>query len=316
MRKRNFLIIVSLLLIAQLLLTACQPSPAATSSNGQNKIKVLAVETFLADMAQNVSGGRLAVTSLVPIGMDPHAFEPTPQDVAAIASSQILIINGAGVESWLNPVLKNVGNNTLVLTASDGLPFRTAKPGEVPIADNPGGGDPHFWLDPLSAIQYVQNIQKAFSNIDPAGAADYQKNADAYIAQLKDLDGWIKAQVNPIPAAQRLLITNHESLGYFADRYGFTIVGSIIPSFSTDASPSAQDLAALTTKIRESGAKAIFLETGSNPQLAEQLAKETGVKVVTDLYTHSTTASDGPAPTYLQMMRHNTMAFVNALKAK
>jgi ABC-type Zn uptake system ZnuABC Zn-binding protein ZnuA len=159
----------------------------------------------------------------------------------------------------------------------------------------------------------VENIRVALAAADPAGAAAYAANAAAYAAQLEELDRWIVEEVARVPEARRLLVTNHESFGYFADRYGFQIVGAIIPSVSSAASPSAQQLAHLADQVTALGAPAIFLETGANAQLAEQLARETGIKVVTGLLTHSVTARDGPAPDYLGMMRYNVGMIVRAL---
>lgn len=296
------------------LLSACQGRPLPAAASG---IKVLAVETFLADITQNVAGDRLKVEALIPLGLDPHAFEPGPQDVAKISESQVLVVNGAGLETWLNPVLSNAGGQHTLIEASAGLKSRAAREGEAveaPSALHPDAGDPHFWLDPLNAIQYVQNIRDELSRVDPAGGEVYAKNADAYILKLKDLDGWIRQQVAVIPPEQRRMVTNHESLGYFADRYGFTIAGTVLPSISTDASPSAQELARLVDQIRAVKVKAIFLETGSNPQLARQVAQETGVQVITDLNTHSITGPGGKAPTYLEMIRQNVEMIVAALK--
>lgn len=318
-------------------LAACAapaPQPAAppqTAAAGQVPLKVVAVETFLADMAQNVAGDRLKVDSLIPVGVDPHSFEPTPRDVAKIAESQVLIVNGAGFEEWLERVLTNAGGQRVVITASAGLTMREPGAGEMahehehettaggtptPEAEHVHHheGDPHFWLDPVLAIKYVENIRDGLSQADPAGKETYAANAAAYIARLQELDGWIKAQVATIPSERRLLVTNHESFGYFADRYGFTVVGTVIPSVSTGASPSAQEMAALVEHIKEAGAPAIFLETGSNPQLARQIAQEAGVKVVTELFTHSITDASGPAPNYIEMMRYNVRAIVDALK--
>jgi manganese/iron transport system substrate-binding protein len=175
-----------------------------------------------------------------------------------------------------------------------------------------GDFDPHFWLNPIHVITYVENITQGLTQVDPEGANEYNLNAEAYILALKDLDAWIETQVEMIPPERRLLVTNHESLGYFADRYGFKVTGAIIPSATTGASPTAQDLAALTERILETGAPAIFLETGTNPRLAEQLASETGIKIVPDLYTHST--GEAPTSTYIEMMRYNTTVIVEALR--
>ncbi len=303
----------SLLVFLALLLGACQP-PAPQPVAGPG-LKILAVETFLADMAQNVAGSRASVEALIPAGTDPHAFEPTPQDIAKISSSQVLIQNGRGLEDWLTKILENAGGQRLVITVSDGLSARTPGPDEVADSDlHDTQGDPHFWLDPLSAVHYVEAIRDGLSQADPQGKDIYAQNAAAYIARLKDLDLWIRSQVEQIPPAQRLLVTNHDSLGYYADRYGFTIRGSIVASFSSSASPSAQQLAALIDTIRQSKVRAIFLEQGSNTQLADQIAADTGIKVVTGLYEHSTTPPGGEAPTYIDMIKVNTNLIVNALK--
>jgi len=297
-----------------ILTTACGPKEKNPPSQGNHNIniqntKILASESFLADIAQNVSGKRLHINSLIPGGLDPHAFEPTPADVAKIADSQVIIINGAGLEDWLKKTLDSAGGTHLVIEASAGLTSRKA--------DQNGNSnvlDPHFWLNPENVIRYVENIRDGFIKFDPDGSETYTSNAEIYISQLKDLDHWIQEQVQQIPLDQRLLVTNHESLGYFADRYGFKIVGAIIPSVSTEASPSAQELAHLIDQIKQSRVRAIFLETGANPKIAEQVAQETGVKVVMDLYTHSLSGPDGNAPTYLLMMRYDTQVIVDALK--
>lgn len=301
---------IGVVLAGVLLASGCRAAPSQ-----ENAVRVLAVETFLADMAQNVAGDRLRVGALIPIGVDPHSFEPTPQDVTQIAESQVLVVNGAGFEEWLRPVLNNAGGTHLVIEAAAGLTSREVHEEEHGEEDeHHHEGDPHFWLDPNHAIRYVENIRDGLSQADPAGKEVYARNADAYIAQLKELDRWVAEQVQAAPETQRLLVTNHESFGYFADRYGFTIVGTVMPGVSTGASPSAQQLAELIGHIRETGARAIFLETGSNPQLAQQIAQETETKVVTELYSHSITTADGPAPTYIEMIKYNTRTIVDALR--
>ena len=291
-------------------LAACG-SPSGGPTQPAPPIRVLAVETFLADMAQNVAGDRLQVEALLPIGVDPHGYEPTPGDVVRVAEADMVIVNGAGFEGFIDTLLQNAGGQRLLIVASTGLTSRTPQEGEVSDPKHPQ--DPHFWLDPRNAVRYVENIRDGLSQADPAGAESYARNAAAYIVQIQELDGWIVGQVAQVPAGRRLLVTNHESLGYYADRYGFQIVGAIVPSFSTEASPSAQQLAALVDRIRASGAPAVFLETGANPQLAEQIVQETGVRVVTGLFTHSVGAADGPAPTYIEMLRYDTRAIVGAL---
>jgi len=312
----------ALAFVMTILLGACAAPVASTSPQATAHPKVLAAESFLADIAQNVAGDRLVIEVLIPRGVDPHSFEPTPADVRKVADATLLIVNGAGLEAFLQPLLENAGGTATVVEAAAGLTPREGgtgehREGEADQAPGAGGheeGDPHFWLAPNHVIKYVENIRDGLAAADPAGKDAYAANADAYIARLEELDAWIKEQVAEIPETRRLLVTNHESFGYFADRYGLRVIGAVIPSVSTAASPSAQQLAQLADQVKATGAPAVFLELGANPQLAEQLAAETGMKVVTGLLTHSTTTADGPAPDYLSMMRYNASTIVDALK--
>lgn len=302
---------LSVVLLAGLLLGACVPAAAPSGS-----LRVVAVESFLADITQQVAGERLTIDTLIPAGLDPHAFEATPRDVALIADSQVLILNGGGLEEWLGEILQNAGGERLVIEASAGLAPRTPSADEAGLggAEHAAEGDPHFWLDPLMVIRYTENIRDGLIEADPEGREIYTHNAAAYIERLTELDAWIAEQVQQIPAARRLLVTNHESFGYFADRYGFRVIGAIIPSVSSGSAPSAQQLAALVDRIRATNAPAVFLETGASPQLAEQLAAETGVQVVTGLSTHSVQAGEGAEAGYIEMMKANTEKIVQALK--
>ena len=283
--------------VGLLLLAACQVSSTEPPQEGE--IKVLAVSSFLVDMSQEVAGDRLEVDNLVPIGVDPHTFQPTPQDVTKIANSQLLIANGAELEEWLEEIVANAGGERLVIEATQGLSGVIARP-----------GDPHFWLDPNYGIHYVEQIRDGLIAVDPQGEVIYTQNAAQYIQELEELDAWIAEQVEGIPAERRLLVTNHEGFGYFADRYGFQVVGTIIPSFSTGSSPSAQQLVQLVEAIKATNSPAIFLESGTNPELAEQVAREAGVKVIVDLLTHSVEPPGG----YIEMLEYNTSAIVEALK--
>lgn len=294
MRKLGFFLsMIFILLFA----ATCQATKIPISTNG---IKVIVAESFLADIAQQVAGDRTQVEALIPAGLDPHSFEPTPREMAKVADCDLLIISGAGLEEWLKGILTNIGGSKKIIEASTGL--------------QSNNGDPHFWLDPINVITYVNNIRDALTSVDPQGKSVYTANAVIYIQQLEQLDAWIKDQVSKIPPAQRLLVTNHETLGYFAARYGFQIVGSLIPSLSTDASPSAQQLAQLTDAIRSTTAKVIFLDFGNNSQLAAQIASETKARIVTELYSESLSPLGGPAPTYITMMKYNVSIIVSALQ--
>lgn len=301
--KTIFNSIIQCLTIAVLFLAACGP----TSQGSEDALKVLVSTTFLADITQNVAGERLQVDSLLPLGADPHAYQAAPADVAKIAESDLLILNGVEYEHFMESLLENAGGERLVVTASDGL--------QANIMEEDGAqvGDPHMWLDPNLVLTYVANIRDGLIQLDPDGAEIYKANAEEYITQLNELDEWIVAQVDQIPLERRLLVTNHEAGGYFAERYGFTVIGAVIPSLSSDAGTSAQGMAALIDLIKSSGAPAIFLGEVESTDLADQIAAETGVKVVDDLYLESLT--DGPpAPTYIEMMKHNVSRIVEALR--
>lgn len=295
-------------LLVMCLLAACSGLPGKTGTPEAGLPRVLATETFLGDIASHVAGDRLVIESLLPLNIDPHSYQPAPADIIKVTRSDILIINGLGIESFLAPLLANAGGTRLVITSSAGLTPRKDSSGEHPE------GDPHFWLDPNYVIKYVENIRDGLTQIDPQGQQIYNENATAYILQLKELDGWIKDQVSQIPNEQRQLVTNHESLGYFAARYGFRVVGSIIPSLSSQAAPTAREIANLIDQIRIFNAGAIFMETGSNLNLAEQISGETSAMIITDLYIHSMSDADGPAPTYIDMMMYNVNQIVNALR--
>jgi ABC-type Zn uptake system ZnuABC Zn-binding protein ZnuA len=285
-------------------LAACQP--AAHQPNGLPY--VMATESFLGDIAQNVAGNRIKVDTLLPVTVDPHEYQPKPQDVVRLAQAQVLIINGLGYEAWLQKTLDSLGGQRQVIVTTSGL-----VPAPDPTGQHPEG-DPHMWMNPLFVINYVQQIQAGLTQADPAGKNVYAQNAAAYIVKLKALDQWVRDQVSQLPVEKRLLVTNHDALGYFAKAYDFKIVGAIIPSVSTDASPSAQQLAGLIDTIKQSNARAIFLDIGENQKLAQEIASETGAVVITNLYVESTSGPGGPAPTYIDMIKHDVTVILDALK--
>ena len=292
-------------MFAALLVSCAQTNDASSQTGG---LHVLATETFLGDIAQNVAGQRIQVDTLLPVTVDPHEFQPTPKDAIQISDSQVLIVNGLGYETWLTKTLEDGGGQRLVVVASDGL-----TPNPDPTGEHPDG-DPHMWMNPLNVVHYVENIRDALSKADPAGKEPYTANAAAYIAKLKDLDGWVKGEVAQLPAERRLLVTNHDALSYFSEAYGFKVVGAVIPSVTNEASPSAQQMAALIDTIKSSGAPAIFLDISENQNLAQQIASESGAKVVTNLYVETLSAPDGLAPTYIEMIKHDVTIIVDALK--
>lgn len=310
----------------------CGASSKTTAAGSSGQLKVATSATFLGDIAQQVGGSRAAVTAIVPRDADLHAFEPATRDLARVADADVIVLNGGGLEGNLEKQLRNAAPQATVVSASAGLTSRLPHAGE-PLAEHaheaaePGTSDgqpsasgsaapadPHYWLDPVLVEQYTKNIAAAFAKADPAGAADYQANATAYNAQLESLNTWIRDQVKTIPPEKRLLVMNHVSHGYYADRYGFRIVGAVIPSAVSDEAPTARQLADLTATIRRDHVKAIFVELGESDKVADQIAAETGVKVITDLRDHALSEPGGEAPTYVDMMKYDTRRIVEALR--
>ena len=294
-----------IVLLTALALTACAGQPVPTDESQPSATAVLTSTTILADITRNIAGDQFAVQALLPVGSDPHSYQPVPQDATRISKSEVLVVNGAEYEHFLESLIESAGGEKLLIEASTGLSLRTDA--------EEHGIDPHLWLDPNHVIVYAENIRDGLIRFDPGGAAVYRSNADAYIEQLRELDAWISEQVAQLGPERRVLVTNHEALGYFAERYGFTVVGTILQSFSSNSSPSARQMADLIEQINQVQAPAIFLDSADNPTLAQQIAAETGAEVVTDLHLESLT--DGPpAATYIELMRHNVIRIVEALQ--
>lgn len=294
---------LTLILLLGSLIGACGSTPATNGDRGGGAVTINAVATtsIIGDLVQNVGGTRVNVYTILGPGVDSHTYSPTPRDAQAVASSQILFENGLGLEGWLEKLLQNAGGSRATVITSNGL---------TPI----NGGDPHMWFDVQRTIRYVENIRDGLKQVDAAGAGAYDSNAAAYIAQLKQLDAELVTQFATIPPERRKLVTNHDTFGYLATRYGFVIVGNVFQSISTDQEPSAQQIATLVKQIKAQNVPAIFTENIVNPRLAEQVGAEAGVKVVSALYTDALGAPGSPGDTYLKLMRYDAQQIVGALK--
>ena len=288
------------------------------------RLDVVATTSLLADVVGQVGGEAISLTTLIPAGSDPHAFQPTPQDARKLAEADVVIISGFGLEEFMADLIEQAGGDAVVVSASLGIEplaagdppaqdYATA-PLELVQGDWPGGQviDPHTWFDPNNVIHWTENIEAALTAVDPDNRQTYADHAAAYREQLAALDAEIRKAVAQVPAAGRKLVTDHEELAYFADEYGFELVGSVLPSTSSLAEPSAQEMAALFDLIQAEGVPAIFVTASSNHAVAQRLAEDAGVELVT-LYGHSLTDEQGPAPSYLELMRYNVRAIVEAL---
>ncbi len=282
-------------------------SPGPTGVGQSTKLVVVTTTTQIRSMAQAVVGDLATVRSFLTPGADPHVFEPKPSDVQAISQSAVVLKNGIGLDNWVDKIINNADGNRPLIVVSQGIPVRKGS------KDEPAG-DPHVWFSVSNAMTMTRNIRDALIQVDGVHADTYKANADAYISKLADLDKYIMAQVATIPDANRKMVTNHDAFGYYIDRYGLTFVGSIIPSMSSEAQPSSQDVAQLTQKIKAENVKAIFLESSINPRLAQQVGADAGVKVVDTLYGDTLGEPGTPGATYEGMMRYNTDTIVSALK--
>jgi manganese/iron transport system substrate-binding protein len=310
--KKRWWILVAGGLLGVFFLSACtnRANPAAVG-----KPIVVATTTIIGDVVSEIGKDNILLKVMLPVEADPHAFEPTPKDIASASDADIIFANGAGLEGFLETILKNAGGAEKVILLSDGIQLLEGAP-EDPNSQTPGSGnitDPHVWFDPTNVMIWSQHIADALASQDPDHADAYHTNADAYRSQLSQLDAWIVQQVDQVPPNRRKLVTDHESFAYFAARYGFEQVGAVLPSYSSLSSSSAQELAALEDKIRNLGTTAIFVGKTVNPTLAEQVAADTGSQIVY-LYTGSLSTSNGPAATYIEMMHYDVTAIVSALK--
>jgi ABC-type Zn uptake system ZnuABC Zn-binding protein ZnuA len=295
------------------------PELRAANLDGGGKLRVVATTGIVGDVLKNVAGDRIELTPLIGPGQDPHTYQPTPRDIAAIERAHVVFINGFGLEEGLESTLDAAaGKGSPVVSVSAGIRPRPSSSDQgspqTPDAQTHGhvGGDPHVWFDPANVKVWTDNIEKSLSALDPDNAASYRANAAAYARQLDELDAAIRDQMALIPADRRKLVTDHEALGYFADRYGFQVLGAVIPSVSTSAEPSGGELAALVDVIRAQGVPAIFIGTTTNPKLADLVARETGAQVLS-LHTGETGPAGSGAETYLGMMRANVDTIVKGL---
>jgi manganese/iron transport system substrate-binding protein len=271
------------------------------------KLQVTATTNIVGDVVRHVGGDRIALTTLMSIGVDPHTYTPTPADTARVHDAHVVFANGAGLEEFLQEMLDNAGGRAIQVRLSDGLELR-----QTGDAREHGSADPHVWLDVQNVIHWVETIRDALGALDPANAASYQANAQAYTQELEALDAWIVAQMATIPESNRKLVTSHPAFGYLADRYGLEQIGAVYP-ISPSSEPSAQDIAQLETIIRSYSVPAVFTESTINPKLAEQVARDTGVELA-PLYSGSLGGPGSGVESYIALMRYDAQAIVEALK--
>ncbi|MEX2356241.1 MAG: metal ABC transporter substrate-binding protein [Thermaerobacterales bacterium] len=307
MRYRFKMSMFLLVLGLTILLAAGCGNSADDGQAGDDSLKVVTSYSIIYDLVIQVAGDRAEVTSLVPLGQDPHQYEPTPADIRAVAESDIVFFNGFNLELWFDRLVANAGGERPVVEVSGGI-----EPRLIEVGGYTGYPDPHAWMDVALTIKYVENIRDAMIDNDPEGRGDYEANAAAYVVELKQLDEWIREETARIPAGNRKLVTTEDAFQYFARAYEYKIVGFLY-YIAADEEPSPRFLAQLIDRIRDEQVPAVFLETTLDPRLLQQIANEADVEIGAQVYVDSLGEPGSGVDTYIGMMRHNVEAFVTHL---
>ncbi|MDE2028912.1 MAG: zinc ABC transporter substrate-binding protein, partial [Candidatus Omnitrophica bacterium] len=272
------------------------------------KINIVATTSIIGDVVRNVTGNAVDLVVLVGPNGDAHEYEPTPAASVDLAKAGVIFENGLGLEHWLDKLYSASGSSARRVVLSKGVPLRVFK-------DNPQDIDPHVWQNVANVIIFTKNIREAMERVDPVHKDLYEANAYRYIQQLQGLDAWVRKQVAAIPADKRKLVTNHDALGYFAQAYGFQVIGTVIPSATTEAAdPSAKETARLLNVVRAQGVHAVFSENIASSKLARALSKEAGVVVAPDLYTDALGPAGSAGETYIKMICYNVELLKKYLK--
>ena len=327
-----------MIMIFGLLISSCGGTDGNNARTADGRLKIAATTTFVGETVARVGGEQVELTVLLEPGQNPHAYQPTPQDLARVADARLLFVNGFQLEGFVDDLVASAGRSLQVVEVSEGIdPLLVSGDGhdheheeeaehdhdeetghdhqEEAGHEKKGsefGQDPHVWFDPNNVILWVDNVADALAEADPAHAEDYQQNAEAYRQELLALDSWIRETVAEIPSEDRKLVTDHTAFGYFVEEYGFQQVGAVTPAPTTEAETSGKQLAELIDLIRSEEVKAIFVGMDFDPTLSERVAEDTGVELV-PLYFGSLTQG-GNADTYLEFMRYNVEAIVEALQ--
>lgn len=282
---------------------------ASSGAEAADKLNAVASFSILGDMLREVGGERVDVTTLVGPNGDAHVYEPTPSDAKRLSKAKLLVINGLGFEGWISRLEQSSGFKGIVVTASKGV-----KPQEMTEADEGKPKqvtDPHAWQSLANGRTYSENIRDGLIQADPEGKATYEANASRFIAAIDALEQQVRAALERVPPAKRKIITSHDAFGYFGAAYGIQFIAP--QGVSTESEVSAKDMAKIIRQIKAERIPAIFLENVSDPRLLEQIRRETGARIGGELYSDALSGPDGPAPTYLEMTRHNVETLTAAL---
>jgi zinc/manganese transport system substrate-binding protein len=269
------------------------------NGGASGEVGAVATTTQVADMVRNVGGDRVEVDGILPVEADPHDYEPRPSDAAALSEADVVFRSGGEVDEWLGELIDSAGGDAAEVTLIDSVRARS--------------DDPHWWQDPRNAIAAAGTIRDALVEADPRGRAAYERNAATYVRRLRALDDDIGRCLDMVPPGKRKIVTTHDSLAYFADRYGIDVIGAVIPSLSTQAQPSAKDVDDLVRQIEDEGVEAIFPEVAVSQRLERAISRESGAEVGRQLWTDSLGPEGSGAETYLHAMRANADALAEGM---
>lgn len=324
--------------VVTFLSTAATALLLAAPASAEEPLPVVATFSILGDIVAEVGGERVSLTTLVGPDGDGHVYSPTPADARRVAEAEVVFVNGLEFEGWIDRLIASSGTDATVAVASEGVDLLQSEKAHEHGEDDHdhdhdhdhghahddhahddhahddhahGFYDPHAWQDVENVMVYVTNVRAALTAADPDGAEAYRANAQAYLAELEALDAEIAEAVAAIPEARRTVVTSHDAFGYFERAYGLDFMAP--QGVSTESEASARDVALLITQVRESGADAVFVETITDERLMRRIADETGAAIGGTLYSDALSAADGPAPTYIELMRHNIRTLSEAL---
>lgn len=270
----------------------------------QDKIRIVTSASIFHDMAINIGGDKVECFSIVPIGGDPHLYEPKPSDAQLVKSADIILVNGLTFEGWITQLIENSGTNAKTYTITEGVDVIKSDTYE-------NAADPHAWMDASNGLVYIRNIKDALIEKDPSNQAYYSSNYEIYKKQIADLDKYIRSSIATIPENKRVLVTSHDAFAYYGKRYGLEL--NALKGISTEAEIQMSDMVRVKNRINDSGVPAIFVESTIDPKIIKQIAKDNNIEVGGELFADSLGEEDSEAPTYTAMLKHNTDVIVNAL---
>ena len=276
----------------------------AILGHSQEKINVLSSASMFADMAANIGGDKITIRSIVPIGADPHLYDPSPSDVNRVLDADVILVNGLTFEGWIKKLIKNSGTKALLKTITEGI-----KP--IASEDYDNASDPHAWMNAENGLTYVDNILQVLVKASPENEAYFKANHARYRAEVKEVHEYMKKAMLAIPEKQRVLITSHDAFAYYGRAYGLTL--NAIKGISTEEETQTSDIIRVSRVIKETGVKAIFIESTINPKMIQQIAADNNVTVGGELYADSLGPKGSEGETYIKMLKHNTDVIVNAL---